>query len=476
MSYTRDDFVTAIAAEVSNYPAAALAYQAGDPRLLASLDAMATMFAMVSQQIDTESMEPFIKARDTTVLADASMKGILPFARPPRVALSITNGATTTLNIAVGRRLIDQNGRVYVTETQAAIAAGATSIVNAKQVTTRTLTHTVANSTAFYGVQIPPNDDTEQIISGIYVTIGTTTYPYTPEFQNLAAGEAGYSLETDEQRRLWVKFGWANTVGVQPSNGTVINFTIEETFGANVLSSGATFTFETSASSEDRQATLTLSSVLFAGADPLDIDTLREYAKYPSTYDSSAVYLGNFDFLIRRTLFPLRFLSVWNEQVEEAVRGASVANINKLFIAVLMDGVDTTWLQTEIRRIIKLADDSYSVNFVNAVTTELPVTINAQVSVVHDVGDVEAKIRAVVYDLYGKDSQAAAKGMMQMNNKKLSDSLKTNVVALQDDGSDLQVSLAALPVTLPEQYRYVSEASLTVNVTQATYNDGMWSF
>jgi hypothetical protein len=216
--------------------------------------------------------------------------------------------------------------------------------------------------------------------------------------------------------------------------------------------------------------------VLFAGADPLDIDTLREYAKYPSTYDSSAVYLGNFDFLIRRTLFPLRFLSVWNEQVEEAVRGASVANINKLFIAVLMDGVDTTWLQTEIRRIIKLADDSYSVNFVNAVTTELPVTINAQVSVVHDVGDVEAKIRAVVYDLYGKDSQAAAKGMMQMNNKKLSDSLKTNVVALQDDGSDLQVSLAALPVTLPEQYRYVSEASLTVNVTQATYNDGMWSF
>lgn len=476
MSYSRDDFMTAIAAEVSNQPLAAQYYQAGDPRLLAQLNAMATMLAMLSQQIDTESMEPFIKARDTTVLADASMKGILPFARPPRLALTVTNNDVTTLNIAVGRNVIDQNGRVYVTETQASIPAGQTATVNVKQVTTRTFSHTVSNSVAFYGVQIPPNSDTEQVISGIYVSIGGVPYPYTPEFQNLAAGAAGYSLETDEQRRLWVKFGWANTVGVQPSNGTQIDFTVEETFGANALSVDASFTFESSVSSADRIATLKLASVIFAGADPLDIETLREYAKYPSTYDSSAVYLGNFDFLIRRNVFPLRFLSVWNEQVEESVRGPSVANINKLFVSALMDGVDTTRLQGEIRRIIKLADDSYSAIFVNAVPTELPLTINAQVSVVHDVGDVEAKIRDVVYRLYGKDSQAAAKGMMAMNNKKLSDALKTNVVALQDDGSDLQVSLAALPVTLPEQYRYVSEASLTVNVTQATYNDGMWSF
>jgi hypothetical protein len=37
------------------------------------------------------------------------------------------------------------------------------------------------------------------------------------------------------------------------------------------------------------------------------------------------------------------------------------------------------------------------------------------------------------------------------------------------------VSIGDQSNPLPEQYRYVSADSLVVNVTQATYNDGMWS-
>lgn len=476
MSLTRDDFVTAIAAEVSNQPLAATYYQAGDPRLTAQLGAMATMLTMLSQQIDTESMEPFNKTRDTTVLAAASVKGILPFARPPRLTLSVLNGDTKTLTITVGRVLIDQNGRSWVAETQTSIAPGATGSINVKQVETRTFTDTVSNSQPFYAVKIPPNSDSEQIISGLYVSIDGTNYPYVQDFANLNAGDPGYTLETDEYRNLYAKFGWSGTFGVQPTNGTVISFTVEETFGANVLAVDAAFSFETSISTTDRYATMKLASVIFAGSDPVDIETLREWCKYPSTYDSNAVYLGNFDFVVRRNLPSLRFLSIWNEQIEENVRGANVANINRLFIAAAMDGVDTTWLQTEISRIIKLADDSYWLKYLAPVETELPMTINAQVSVVHDVGDVEAQIRSVVYAMYGRDSQAAKKGMLTMNSKLLSASLKDQVSALQDDGSDFQVTIPALVSALPEQYRYVSAASLTVNVTQSTYNDGQWSF
>lgn len=476
MSYSRADFQQKIATAVSNYPVAAQYFQAGDPRLLAQLDAMASMLAMVSQQIDTESMEPWIKSRDTTVLADASMKGILPFARPPRLSLSVKNDSTKPLAIAVGRRLLDQNGRIYVAETQSTIAPGQQGAINVKQVTTRKFSHTVTNSIPFYPVQVPPSSDEEQYTSGLFVSVGGTTHPYTPEFANLAAGEPGFTLETDEYRHLMVKFGWANTFGVQPPNGTVIDVTVEETFGANVLSVDADFTFENSVSADDRLATIKLASVIFPGANPVDIDSLREWAKYPSTYDASAVFLGNFDFLVRRNLPSLRFLSIWNEQLEEAVRGPNVANINKQFVAALMDDVDPTWLQNEIRRIIKLADDSYTVEFRPAVPFELPMTINAQVSVVHDVGDVEAKIRAVIYRLYGKDSQAARRGMLQLVNKRASDELKKDVAALQDDGADFQVLIPAQAGTLPEQYRYVSPASLKVNVTQSTYNDGMWSY
>jgi hypothetical protein len=53
--------------------------------------------------------------------------------------------------------------------------------------------------------------------------------------------------------------------------------------------------------------------------------------------------------------------------------------------------------------------------------------------------------------------------------------LETEVTALQDDGSDFRITIADLSDPLPEQFRYVSDASLTVTVTQATYNDGQWS-
>ncbi|MFM0608631.1 hypothetical protein PQR05_29295 [Paraburkholderia sediminicola] len=475
MAFTRDDLLAALQTEVQSRPVAAMYYQAGDPRLLAQIGAQATMLSMISAQVDVAGMEGFQKTRDTTVLADATMKGILPFARASRHTLNVVNKSLATVGIVAGRRLLDSYGRVYVAEVGASIPAGASGAITVKQLTTRAFSHIVSGSTAFYPVQIPPNADAEQFISGVYVSIAGQVFPFATEFANLAANDPGFTIETDELRRLFVKFGWANTFGVQPTNGTQIDFVIEETFGETSLGVDSAFSFESTTSDNDRLCTIKLATVIYPGANPVDIETLREWARYPSGYDSSAVYLGNFDFLIRRNLFPMRFLSVWNEQVEESVRGPNVGNINRLFIAATMDAVDPTWMQREIKRIVAAADDSYWVKFVPVKETPLPVTINAQVSVVHDTEAVKAQIQKQMLSLYGRDSKATQQGMLRLNNKRVSDALRTNVIALQDDGSDFQVLLPDQSSPLPEQYRYVSVESLAINVTQATYNDGMWS-
>jgi hypothetical protein len=475
MAFTRDDFLAAITAEVSNQPLVAQLYQAGDPRVIAHMNAMATMLAMISSQIDVESMEPFTKARDTTVLADATLKGILPFARPARVTMTVTNGADTPLSINIGRRLIGPQSRVYVADTAAVVAPGGTSTISAKQLTTRAYSHTVANSTPFYSVQVPPSSDPDLYISGVSVSVAGVAFPYTPEFSNLGPDEPGFALETDEYRALYAKFGWAGTFGVQPSNGTVIDFVIEETGGLAELSANAPFVFETNTSTADQSAKIILAAVSFPGANPVDVAMLRELTRYPSIYDRSAVYLGNFDFLVRSNLGSLRFLSVWNEQIEEKVRGPSITHNNKLFVAALMDNVTTDWLQSEITKYIAAADDSYRIEFVAPVPVELPVTINAQVSVVHDIADTKNKITGALLGLYGADSVAAARGMLSLNRKRIYEEIKRLVPALQDDGSDLEVVLGAQAAPMPEEYRYVSAASITVNVTQATYNDGLWS-
>ena len=64
---TKKGFQQAIVDSVAAYPAVAPLYQAGDPRILQSLDAVATMLAMFSSQIETAMAEPFEKVRNSTV-------------------------------------------------------------------------------------------------------------------------------------------------------------------------------------------------------------------------------------------------------------------------------------------------------------------------------------------------------------------------------------------------------------------------
>ena len=71
------------------------------------------------------------------------------------------------------------------------------------------------------------------------------------------------------------------------------------------------------------------------GANPLSLSVLSVLSRYAALYDHNAVYLSDFDYLVRRYHGDsINFLAVWNEQIHEQAYGYSVANINKLFIAV----------------------------------------------------------------------------------------------------------------------------------------------
>src|SRR5665648_1252964 len=96
---TKKDFQQAIVDSVANYPTVAPLYQAGDPRILQSLDAMAAMLAMFSSQIETAMAEPFEKVRDATVLADAAMRGVIRKAGSGRVRITVKNGNNTAFTV-----------------------------------------------------------------------------------------------------------------------------------------------------------------------------------------------------------------------------------------------------------------------------------------------------------------------------------------------------------------------------------------
>lgn len=460
---------------LSQYPAVALAVQAGDPRVLAQIGAQVEMLSLMVDHTEVSRFEAFTKSRDSTILADASLKGILPLARACRVKVSLQNKGGAAFQVVAGRRFLDSKGRLYQADAAVTIPSGQTALVAMTQKDVRSVSHTVQIAQPFYEIQVPLGDSVH--LASLSVWKGSTELAYSPDYFNITAGQLAYTVETDELRRLWVRMGDSSRVGYSVSAGDIFDLRITECEGAVTdLTAGETFTLQYILTPADGQVSATLSTVDDSGANPPTMADLRVMARYPAIYDHNAVYLGEFDALLRRYLSP-RFLSVWNEQIEESVRGASVNNINTLFVSGLINGMTNAAFEARVRELISRADDSYKVRFVATDIEPVPVSIVASVSVVHDAASVESQIRAAVLAAFGDGAPDVSQGMRNpIRVQAITRILKAQVPALQDDAADFRVTVTLPATVLPEQFLHVSAASLSVTVQRANFGNALWSY
>ena len=459
---TKADFQQAIRDSIAQFPAVAPLYQAGDPRVHQQVDAMATMLAMFSAQIEVAQAEPFEKARDATVLADAAMRGIVRKGTPSRVRIKATNKGATAYSLASGRTLLDSSGRSYRVETAVSVPAGGSAIFDATQVRYVTVPHTVSGSLPFYAVEVPPPDD-EGYLASIAVSDSGGEYAYRDRYVNTAPGERVFHVEADDRQRVFVRFGYEAIVGVQPRNGAALTLTVGYTSGNIQIAAGTPFAFEYLNSPAESNIELKLDSVSIAGQNPIPMSVLRDLARYPSVYDHNAVYLGEFDFLVRRNFPTLRFLSVWNESAEEAARGADVGNINVIFVACLSEaGGEQVLTATDPAAIPE--------------PVRIPVAITASVPTSFVSAVVRQKIAEAILAEYGEQSMAARRGRNQPLYQSIYALLRRKVAALGVGSADLQVAIEAAPgaTNRPELWRYVSAESLTVTVETANIVAPAW--
>lgn len=460
---TKAEYLTLAEGAISEYPQAALLYQAKDPRLMALLGAMSAMLSLHSQEQDVQASEPFDKVRDVTVLADAAAKGVLPLGQPYRARLAIQNVTATAFSVKAGRRVLDPQGRVHVVTVGADVPANGTATVQTVQQVETVTAHTVTTSKPFYMIPVS-QPETGSIVEIKVADQFGNDFTYQPSLTNTELGARSFTLETDENRTLKIVFGAANIGGYQPAINEVLSITVISTEGNITLSAGAPFVFEYATTTYDSGAKVTLDSVVSVGSDPMTIETLREITSYPSLYDDAAVFLGNFDVLIRKNIGTFRFLSVWNERLEETVRSPSVDNMNTLFVAALKDGVEQAELEAEIKRVILRADDSYRVRFVPAVRVEIPVQITLQVPSIYDDSAVKQAAIEQILGQYGENTAWAQRGRGRVLYRKISTLLQSKIQACQAETSDIYIKVTDADTILPESYRYVSAKSLSVTV------------
>ena len=494
---TKDDFLRAVDATIDAYPTVAPLYHAGDPRVRQNIEAMATMLAMFSAQVETAQAEVFDKVRDGTVMADAAFRGIVRRGKPTRARIKAINKGVFTATIESGRTLIDADGLYWQAETPLTLAPENEGTFEASQVRYEVIEHEVKESAPFYAIHVPESED-GAFVASIALSDADGDYEFRDRYTNTLPGERVFHVEADDRQRIFARLGFAGVVGTQPEQGHKLELRVGYTNGRIATQLGAPFSFEYILYLAGADVELSLDSLITEGENPISMGVLRELAKYPSVYRRNAVFLGEFCFLVRTHYPTAQFISVWNEALEEQARGASVDNVNTLFVACLSESGEETvltdaegegitrpqeifspeWTKTQkgIFEAIQAADDSYHVRFFTPVIQKIKIKIDARIPSSYLPLDVKAKITEAILDKYGKASTAARRGQLRPLYRDIYALLKQKIVALSDGDADLQVSIIddGDSAVRPELWRYVDAESLSVTVTASNAVTHSW--
>lgn len=458
---TKADFYKAAMDELEKYPTLAARIAAGDVQITQQIGAISQMLAMLSAQIGMAEVEPWIKARDNMVLADASAKGILPKAKAPIYKAIVINHGNKSVKVTEGRRLLDNKGRTWFISKGVEVQPEQQAEVQITQCDTITTNHVVSEQKSFYKIKLPSLEQNQYLVD-IAVQHQEGTFFYCAErFNNIDINERCYHLLSDELMNIYIQFGVQGKIGYVPSLGESIKIILKYTYGDVFLPEATALDFEY-AQEDDSFLEIVSSNNIEAGTLPSSIDELREMTDFPYIYNENAVFLGEFSLLLLRKLSPFVFLNVWNEKIEESVRGANVDNINTLFVSFKKDNVDEEPIKEIIRQIINQADSSYKIKFVVPVERKIQVHIRLFLASMHDDSLVKNKIISLLIEWYGRNSIFARKGMVRINWMKTISNLKDNIIELQDGVSDISLSVDDMDDLKPENFCFVDAETISI--------------
>ena len=474
---TQADFEARIVAVLDDYEILER-YNAQDPIVLRFLRSIAAFLALFSQEVDISEIEPFIKTRDRSIIADATNKGILPIGMPTQHVLEVLNRSSNSITLSQGRMIEDNSGsRPWRLLQSVTVNAGETGEVLVEQSEYREVQYTVQSTENFHRVELQLRDDLS--LAGITVRDNSNqAYQLKKRWMNVEPLEYAFNLTTDSLRRIFIEFGDDERAGRTAQANQVFTFGILETYGdvdvsrlkdASLLD--VLTTDETKVSVRFKQG-----GIVRQGADPLNISQLRVLATYPALYDENAVFLGNFDYSVRQKFMArCHYIAVWNENEQDRYYGVTYQDINHLHIAVVAkNNAEQANLETEIIQYIGLLDSLYKDRVRVHAVVEKPfnITLNGRLAAVHDLDGVKAQIKGLLVDRYGRTKLSASRWLVNgFNTQGISTQLRTNIVAFQDNISDFSLNV---PVVLnkPHEWVYISEPSITLNIERTAETSG----
>ena len=483
----RNNILESIGSHLNDYPEVAERWRAGDPTVRAMLTSIVEVAVFLKRDNDVNAIEPFIKSKNRTIIADAINKGILPVATPCQHNITIESSAKNTITLSQGRLIEDGTGRQWRLLAAVTLDAGEVKKVLVEQsIINRTLV-TVPVNEPFYTLALTTTDDAYFSAIGVTNTTIGEVYQHSPKFMNASIGQPVYTLQSDNLTSINLIFGATGRAGKTVQAGEVYEIAITQCYGEVDPTTLRQASLNELLISDESKLSLYFKDgdMIRAGANPLTINQLRLLASFPSMYDRNAVFMGNFTFLVMQHFMSrLNYMAIWNETTHERYYGASLDNINHLNLTIiprLNTDVEKAQLITDIQQLVARADSLLDgrVRVMSAIERPYQITITGRLAAVHDMDSVRIQIKELLLENYGKGSLAAnhhnADGF---NLQEVSTRLRNKVVAFQDRISDFTVSgedVAQNPIK-PHEWAFLSDASITINLTRtADSGNAIWN-
>ena len=483
----RNKILASINSHINDYPEVAERWRAGDPTVRAMLTSIVEAVIYLKRDNDVNAIEPFIKSKNRTIIADAINKDILPVATPCQHKLTVENTAAVTQTLSQGRLIEDGTGRHWRLLASLTLSAGQTKTVLAEQSIINRIEMTIPINEPFYTVRLSTTEDA--FFSAIDVVNKTTgeQYKQAPKFMNAGINEPAYTLQSDNLKSINVIFGASDRAGKTVQAGEVYEFIITQSYGEIDLASLRQAALSEIYTSDESRLNIffKVGDRVRAGANPLSINQLRLLASFPSMYDRNAVFMGNFTFLVMRHFMNrLDYMAIWNETIQERYYGAALDNINHINLAVVAKSGDATeqyQLVEDIKQLVARADSLLEGRIRVKIVEPRPynITITGRLAAVHDMDSVRVEIKELLLLGYGKGSLAASHHNADgFNQQEIATRLRSVISAFQDRISDFTVmgeDVATTPVK-PHEWAYLDETSITINLTRtADSGNALWT-
>lgn len=483
----RSNLLASIDSNINDYPEIAERWRAGDPTVRAMLTSIVEAVVYLKRDNDVNAIEPFIKSKNRTIIADAINKDILPVATPCQHLLTVENGAIKTLVLSQGRLIEDGTGRQWRLMAALSLLADETKTVLVEQSIINRVRMITPINEPFYTVSLSTTEDA--YFCGVGVTNSTTgeVYQHAPKFMNAGINEPVYTLQSDNLTDINIVFGASGRAGKTVQAGEVYEIAITQTYGevdADSLNQAALTELLTS---EESQLNLYFKrgDMVRAGSNPLTIEQMRLLASFPSMYDKNAVFMGNFTFLIMQHFMGrLNYMAVWNETIQDKYYGVTLDDINHLNIAVVAKSIipsERNQLLLDIEQLVARADSLLEgrVRVKEVVERPYQITITGRLAAVHDIQSVRMQIKELLLSDYGKGALATIHHNADgFNLREMAARIGARIPAFQDRISDFTVTgedVTNSPVK-PHEWAFLNDASITINLTRtADSGNAIWT-